>query len=88
MNPIQPPSDQDRKRLLKTLGLLSVIMAELGGSIGVGIGSGYLLVNRLNAPGWVLALTSFLGFCLGMYRIYQISKRDWDQNSDDQDGKS
>jgi hypothetical protein len=61
---------------IRQVGLLSVILWDLLGITGIGIGLGYLAWAKWGAPWWVLLLSSLGGMTLGFYRIYQISKRE------------
>ena len=60
---------------MKKAGLLSVIVADLLGYSGAGVGLGYLAMTKLGAPWWVLLLLSMAGLSLAMYRVYQISQK-------------
>lgn len=59
----------------RSLGLFSVIVSELVGFTGVGIGVGYWAWSRWGAPWWVLLLTSMAGLIGAFYRIYLFSMR-------------
>ena len=67
----------DRASQLRTFGLFSVIVMDLVGYTGAGIGLGYYLWKKQGAPWWVLLVFSMAGLSLAMYRLYQISKKDW-----------
>lgn len=66
---------EDRKLWIRNLGLLSVIVSDLLGFTGVGIGIGYLLWAKLGAPWWVLVLSSSAGLSLAMYRMYRFTQK-------------
>lgn len=69
-------ADQDsRPTWVKNLGLFSVIVADLLGYTGAGIGLGYLAMSKLGWPWWVLLITTSAGLTLAMYRLYQMSKK-------------
>jgi hypothetical protein len=59
----------------KKLGLFTVIVSELVGFSGAGIGIGYLAWTKLEAPVWVMILSSSAGLGIAFYRVYQISKK-------------
>ena len=76
--------DRDSKKDAKTeenwkrgLGLLSVITADLLGYSGAGIALGYWLWKKVGLPWWVLLLFSMVGLGLAFYRLYEVSKKDW-----------
>lgn len=60
---------------LKKFGLFSVIIGELIGFTGAGIGLGYLAWAKWGAPWWVLLLSSSAGLCLAIVQVYRISQR-------------
>ena len=68
--------ENSRARQLRQLGLLGVIVSELIGLSGAGIGLGYFLWKKCGAPGWILILTSLLGLSYGFYRVYLLSKKE------------
>ncbi|MEK6579585.1 MAG: hypothetical protein AABZ55_10200 [Bdellovibrionota bacterium] len=71
-------SDKDalRRNWMKSLGLFSIIIGDLIGFTGAGIGVGYLAMKKLEMPGWVLLFTSITGLGVAMFRLYRFSKRD------------
>jgi F0F1-type ATP synthase assembly protein I len=69
-------ADQDKSRGLKNLGLFAVIVGDLMGYTGAGIGIGYLAWVKLGAPWWVLLVTTLAGLGLAFYRVYQVSQRE------------
>lgn len=71
-------TDRDRRRLIRNIGLLSVIVTDLLGYTGAGLGLGYLAWKKWGVPWWIVPLTTMLGLSLAMYRLYQISQKDWD----------
>ncbi len=66
--------ESNRPEWIKSLGLLSVIVADLLGYTGAGVGIGYLAWAKWGAPWWVLVLTSMTGLALAMYRLYKMSR--------------
>lgn len=68
-----PPNTWVRK-----LGLLSVIVVDLVGYTGAGIGLGYLMWKKLGMPWWVLLLTSLAGLGLAMYHLYRVAEKDFE----------
>jgi F0F1-type ATP synthase assembly protein I len=70
--------DQDPSRppWARSLGLFSVIIADLVGYTGAGVGIGYLAWKKLGAPSWVLVVTSLAGLSLAMFRLYQRSSKE------------
>ena len=63
----------------RKFGLFGVIIVDLVGYTGAGIAMGYLAWKKLNAPWWVLLLTSLAGLTLAMYRLYQLVKKDMNE---------
>lgn len=61
--------------IARTLGLFSVIVADLVGYTGAGVGLGYLVTTKWGFPWWTMLVTSITGLVLGMYRVYQLSKK-------------
>jgi F0F1-type ATP synthase assembly protein I len=80
-NPGQSPQPQDsqtsnKDRSLKKLGLFTIIVSDLMGYTGAGIGIGYLAWTKWGAPWWVLLMTSLAGLGLAFYRLYKISEKE------------
>jgi F0F1-type ATP synthase assembly protein I len=73
----ESPESQKQGGQLRQIGLLTVIVSDLIGYTGVGIGIGYLAWSKWNAPWWVLVATSIAGLCLAFYRVYQLTKREF-----------
>ena len=67
--------EKNKDNWMRSLGLFSVIVADLIGSSAVGVGLGYVLYTYAGFPRWFIAVTSLAGVSLGMYRVYQISKK-------------
>ncbi len=67
----------DQGGQLRQIGLLTVIVSELIGFTGAGVGLGYLAWSKWNAPWWVLVITSMAGLFLAFYRVYLLSKREF-----------
>ncbi|NBU20568.1 hypothetical protein EBS43_03995 [bacterium] len=63
---------------LKKLGLLTVIVGDLLGYTGAGVGLGYLAWQKLKLPWWVLLVSTLAGLFLAFFRIYEISKKELD----------
>ena len=59
----------------RNLGMFSVIISDLVGYTGIGVGIGYLAWKKWNAPWWVLLLSSLTGLALAMVRVYQVSQK-------------
>lgn len=66
----------EKQKQLRQIGLLTVIISELIGYTGAGIGIGYLAWSKWSAPWWVLLLSSLLGLGLAFYRMYLVSQRE------------
>ena len=60
----------------KKFGLASVMMVDILGYYGAGVGIGYLAWNKLGWPWWVILLTSTAGLVLAMYRLYRMFIRE------------
>jgi RsiW-degrading membrane proteinase PrsW (M82 family) len=78
---LQSPGDavsaeKDRAQWLRSLGYLSIILGDIVGFTGVGVGIGYYTWKKWNAPWWVLLLTSMGGLTLSFYRLYKMTQRD------------
>jgi len=74
---IKPESEaQTKAKWLRGIGLLSIIVGDLVGFTGAGLGLGYLAWTKLHAPWWVLLLGGLTGLTLSMLRLYQLTKRD------------
>lgn len=61
---------------LKKLGLFAVIIGDLVGCTGAGIALGYFAWIKLQAPWWVLLLSTSAGLCLAFYQLYKISQKE------------
>lgn len=66
----------DTKAWVKGLGLLTVIVGDLIGFTGLGVGIGYWAWKKWSAPWWVLLLTTLSGLTLAMWRMYRMSQKD------------
>jgi hypothetical protein len=74
----QDPEGPNRAAWARNLALFTVIVTDLIAYTGAGIGLGYLAWAKLNAPWWVLLLSSILGLILAFYRLYQVSQKKWE----------
>lgn len=61
---------------LRKLGLFAVIVGDLLGYTGAGVGLGYFAWSRWGAPWWVLLLTTSLGLILAFYQLYRVVRKD------------
>jgi F0F1-type ATP synthase assembly protein I len=61
---------KDSSSWAKNLGLFAVIISDLVGFTGLGVGVGYWAHSHWGAPIWVTLVSSVLGLCLAMYRVY------------------
>lgn len=66
----------------RSFGLFSIIVADLAGYTGAGIGLGYLLWKKLGWPWWVIIITTNAGLALAMFRIYKLSLQVGDSDGD------
>ena len=71
-------NNSSQRHWLRSLGLFGVIVVDIVGYTGAGVAIGYFAWIKLNAPWWVLLLTSIAGLWLAMDRLYRLSKRDLD----------
>jgi len=62
--------------MIRQIGLLAIIVSDLVGFVGAGVGIGYLAWTKWGAPWWVLLLSSLVGLTLAFYRIYRVSQRE------------
>ena len=60
----------------KTLGRFGVIISDLVGFTGAGIGIGYLASKKWGAPPWVIMITALGGLVVAFYRIYLLFNQD------------
>jgi F0F1-type ATP synthase assembly protein I len=74
----QDDSDEQRALWVKYMGLFSVIVGDMIGCVGAGVGLGYLAMKLLHAPGWVLLPTTIAGFVVAMVRLYRIVQKQQD----------
>ena len=65
------------QRILKQIGLFSIIVADLLGYSGAGVAIGYLAWKKWGSPWWVLPLTGMIGLALAFYQLYRVSKKEW-----------
>ncbi len=61
---------------LKKLGLFAVIIGDLVGCTGAGVGLGYLAMTKWNAPWWVLLLSTSAGLSVAFYQLYKVSQKE------------
>lgn len=61
---------------LKKLGLFAVIIGDLVGCTGAGVALGYFAWTKLQAPWWVLLLSTSAGLILAFYQLYKISQKE------------
>ncbi len=62
-------TQDDEREWVRSLGLFWVIIADLIGCTGAGLGIGYLAFRKWGAPWWVLLITTLAGLGLAMYRL-------------------
>lgn len=73
------PKDSDDSNWMRSLGYFSIILGDIAGYTGAGVGLGYLAWKKWNAPWWVLLLSSMAGLALAFYRLYRLTVRDVDR---------
>ena len=73
--PDRHPNRGPNRDWVRNLGMFSVIISDLVGYTGIGVGIGYLAWKKWNAPWWVLLLSSLTGLALAMVRVYQVSQK-------------
>lgn len=74
----QKKIEADEKRLLlRKVGLVSVIVSDLVGFAGGGLWIGHFAWKNWGAPIWVPFLTASTGFVLAMIQVYRLSKKEW-----------
>jgi hypothetical protein len=71
------PNRDPTNRFARGIGLFSVIVADLVGYPLAGAAVGYGLWKKLGAPWVVLPIFGVAGLVLAFYRLYQVSKKDW-----------
>jgi hypothetical protein len=69
-----PKSDEANWQ--KSLGYFSVVLGDLAGFTGGGVGLGYLAWKKLGAPQWVILITSLVGLGLAFYQLYRRMLKD------------
>jgi hypothetical protein len=67
----------DNNRWVKSLALFSAIVVTPFAYTGAGGLVGYFLWKKAGLPVWIVAVPSVLGLILAFYRVYQISKKEW-----------
>jgi hypothetical protein len=81
----QTPSDEQKsdqgegennQSLMRKFGLFSVIVFDLLGYTGAGVGIGYWAWTRWGFPWWILLITTFAGLGMAFYQLYRISERE------------
>jgi hypothetical protein len=70
----------DASSWMRSLGYFSIIVGDIAGYTGAGVGIGYLAWKKWGAPWWVLLLTSVTGLTLAFYRLYRLILKDESQN--------
>lgn len=68
-------TESDRAKQLQGIGLLAVIISDLIGYTGAGVGLGYLAFSKWGAPWWVLLVSSVAGLLLAFFALYKVSQR-------------
>lgn len=68
--------DDSQRRWLRSLGLFSIIVSELLGFTGAGIGLGYLAWKKLGAPVWTVMILGMVGLGISMFRLNRMSQRE------------
>jgi F0F1-type ATP synthase assembly protein I len=72
---------------LRSLGYFSVIIGDITACTGLGVGLGYLAWSRWGAPWWVLMMTSMAGLILAFYRLYRMTLRETEAETETQPGR-
>jgi hypothetical protein len=67
---------EDQTSWARSLGYFSIIIGEILGFSGAGIGIGYLAWSKWGAPWWVLLLCGMAGLAVSFYRLYRMTQRD------------
>jgi F0F1-type ATP synthase assembly protein I len=68
----------DDSNWVRSLGYFGIIIGDIVGCTGAGVGFGYLAWNKWGAPWWVLLISSMVGLILAFYRLYRMIQRDSD----------
>jgi F0F1-type ATP synthase assembly protein I len=61
---------------MRSLGYFSVVLGDLIGFTGAGVGLGFLAWKKLGAPQWVILPTSLVGLTLAFYQLYRRMLKD------------
>jgi hypothetical protein len=72
----QPPKKSEPESPYRKLGLFGVILGDLVGYSGAGIGLGYFAWSRWGAPWWVLLVSGLLGMTWAFYKIYRLGQKE------------
>lgn len=59
----------------KALGLFGVVISQIVGSVGAGMGVAYLLVTKAGAPSLSYGIGAIVGLIHAFYQIARISKK-------------
>jgi hypothetical protein len=76
-SPVQDDGTQqprEKSPILRDFGLFGIIVADLLGYTGAGIGIGWWLWKKVGAPWWVMLLTTSAGLVLAMRKLYLMTK--------------
>jgi hypothetical protein len=74
-----PKGDKDlRAKWLRSLGYFSIIVGDLVGFSGAGVGLGYWLWKEHQMPWWIVLICSIAGLSISMYRLFRLTQRDVD----------
>lgn len=76
MNEAKKPDD--RPEWVKSLGLFGIILSDLLGFIGLGIGLGYLAMKKGWAKDWAPAVGGFVGLAIAIWRMVERVKKNED----------
>jgi hypothetical protein len=71
------PNRDSMKGWARGIGLFSMIVGDLLGFPLAGAAIGYGLWKKAGAPWGVVPVCGVAGVALAFYRLYQISKKDW-----------
>lgn len=67
-------NERPKPAWVTNLGLFGVIVADVVAYTGAGVFVGWVALEKLGWPWWVMLVTSITGLTLAMVKVYRISQ--------------